>query len=116
MEANTYKTITAPCEGSYKEKGSRFLAFSFPVLTEAEAKAKILWVKKEHPKCRHHCYAYRIGTDLQPDGAQGEIYRMNDAGEPSGTAGRPILNQIDSHGLTNIIIIVARYFGGTLLG
>lgn len=85
------------------------MAYAFPVNTEEEWQACAEKVKKEHPKARHHCYAYRLGLD-------GNSFRANDDGEPSGTAGRPILGQIDSFGLTNIIIVVVRYFGGTLLG
>lgn len=116
MEAHSYKTISGPAEGIYKEKGSKFLAYAQRVNDENEAKEFFERIRKEHLKCRHHCYAYRIGTDFQPDGTQGQLFRMNDAGEPSGTAGRPILNQIDARGLTNVMVIVVRYFGGTLLG
>jgi uncharacterized YigZ family protein len=106
---NSYKTIAERAEGLYKEKGSRFLAFGFPVTDTATIKSIITSLRKEFHDARHHCYAYRIG----PDPYQ---YRINDDGEPSGTAGRPIYGQIISHELTNILIVVVRYFGGTLLG
>jgi uncharacterized YigZ family protein len=109
MEPDSYKTIRSSSEGSYKEKGSRFLAFAFPVVSQDEIKPIIELVRKEHHDARHHCYAYMIGADRM-------IWRINDDGEPSGTAGRPILGQINSFGLTNILIVVSRYFGGTLLG
>jgi len=106
---DTYKTIAAPSIGEYKEKGSKFIAYAFDVYTEEDVKQKLEIVKKDHFKARHHCYAYRLGQD-------GKQYRANDDGEPSGTAGRPILGQIDSFGLTNILSVVVRYFGGTKLG
>jgi len=106
---NAYKTIAERAAGQYKEKGSRFLAFGFPVTDETTIKSIIISLRKEYHDARHHCYAYRIG----PGPYQ---YRTNDDGEPSGTAGKPIYGQILSHGLTNILIVVVRYFGGTLLG
>ena len=106
---NNYKTIAEKAEGQYKEKGSKFLAFGFPAADEATVKSLITSIKKEYHDARHHCYAYRIGADPYK-------YRMNDDGEPSGTAGKPIYGQILAHDLTNILIIVVRYFGGTLLG
>ena len=106
---NSYSTISTPSEGLYKEKGSKFIAFAYPVVTEDEAKSQVKQIKKKHPKARHHCYAYRVGTD-------DTVFRANDDGEPSGTAGKPILGQIDSKELFNVIVIVVRYFGGTLLG
>jgi uncharacterized YigZ family protein len=105
----TYKTITAPTQTEFKDRGSKFLGFAFQVNTPEEIKANLQALKKEHPKANHHCYAYRIGTD-------GLQYRANDDGEPSGSAGRPILGQIDSAGLTNVLVVIVRYFGGTLLG
>jgi len=108
-EADIYKTIEKPSEGIYKNKGSRFLAFSFPIFTEAEVKENLAVLRKRYHDARHHCYAYILG-------AEKTIYRINDDGEPSGTAGRPIYGQIQSAGLTNILIVVFRYFGGTLLG
>lgn len=104
-----YKTIAGPSTGEFKDRGSKFLAYAYPVFTEEEWQEALEAVKKEHFKARHHCYAYRLGVD------QNE-FRANDDGEPSGTAGRPILGQIDSFELTNIIVIVVRYFGGTKLG
>ena len=109
MESDNYKTIKSSSEGIYKEKGSRFLAFAFPVVNQEEIKPIIERIRKEYHDARHHCYAYMIGRDRL-------IWRINDDGEPSGTAGRPILGQINSFGLTNILIVVSRYFGGTLLG
>jgi uncharacterized YigZ family protein len=106
---DTYKTISTPSEGLYKEKGSKFIAYAFPVKTEVEIKEHISRLKKEHHSARHHCYAYRLHPDKS-------VYRMNDDGEPSGTAGKPIYGQIQSNDLTNILIVVVRYFGGTLLG
>ncbi len=110
MAANdTYKTIRSISRGIYKEKGSKFIAAAFPVSQETEIKAFIEDIRKEHHEAKHHCYAYILGQD-------GLIWRANDDGEPSGTAGRPILGQIRSYGLTNTMITVSRYFGGTLLG
>ena len=104
-----YKTIKNPSEGIYRDKGSKFLAFAFPFQKEEQLKEIIAKLKTEHPKANHHCYAYRLTPDRS-------IFRANDDGEPSGTAGRPILNTLLSRDLTNILIIVVRYFGGTLLG
>ncbi|MCB0594055.1 MAG: YigZ family protein [Lewinellaceae bacterium] len=104
-----YKTVAGPAHGEYKDRGSKFLAYAFPVYAEEEWQARLEEVRREHPKARHHCYAYRLGLD-------GNNFRANDDGEPSGTAGRPILGQIDSFELVNILVIVVRYFGGTLLG
>ncbi len=106
---DTYKTIAAPAEGLFRDRGSKFLAYAFPARTEEEALARLDEVCKAHPKARHHCFAWRLGYD-------GTRFRANDDGEPSGTAGRPILGQIDSFGLTDVVVIVVRYFGGTLLG
>jgi uncharacterized YigZ family protein len=107
--SDTYKTIKSVSCGIYKEKGSKFLAEAYPVSDESEIKSIIDKVRKEHHAARHHCYAYMLGT--------GEMqWRLSDAGEPSGTAGRPILGQIKSFGLTNVLVVVSRYFGGTLLG
>ncbi|MBK6903282.1 MAG: YigZ family protein [Saprospirales bacterium] len=106
---DTYKTIAGPSTGEYKDRGSKFIGYAFPVNSEEEALEKLALLRKEHPKARHHCFAWRFGVD-------GLRYRSNDDGEPSGTAGRPILGQIDSLGLTNVTLIVVRYFGGTLLG
>jgi uncharacterized YigZ family protein len=109
MDSDSYKTINAPSLGIYKDRGSRFLSFAFPLSDTDEIKPIIDLIRKEHHEARHHCYAYMIGHDRT-------TWRVNDDGEPSGTAGRPILGQINSFGLTNILIVVTRYFGGTLLG
>lgn len=106
---DTYKTIGAPAEGLYKEKGSRFIAYAFPVSNEQHIKEITTRIKKEHHSARHHCFAWRIGSDHQ-------LFRVNDDGEPSGTAGRPIFGQIQQHELTDILVVVVRYFGGILLG
>jgi len=109
MESDSYYTIKSASVGIYKEKGSRFIAYACPVTDTGEIKQITDKIRKEHHEARHHCFAYMIGKDRN-------IWRVNDDGEPSGTAGRPILGQINSSGLTNILIIVSRYFGGTLLG
>ena len=106
---DTYKTIQAAAEGLYKEKGSKFIAYAFPVSNEQQIKAITAKLKKEHHSARHHCFAWRLGTEHQS-------FRINDDGEPSGTAGRPILGQIQQQELTDIVVIVVRYFGGILLG
>ena len=106
---DTYKSIAEPGEGLFKDNGSRFIAFAFPVESEAEIKDIVQRLKKEYHDARHHCYAYRLGLD-------GEPWRANDDGEPSGSAGRPILGQIDSAGLSDILVVVVRYFGGIKLG
>lgn len=108
-DINKYTTITAPSAGDFRDRGSKFLSYAYPVTTPEDVKKHLQILKKEHPKAVHHCYAYRIGTD-------GTQYRANDDGEPSGSAGKPILGQIDSLGLTNVLVVVVRYFGGTLLG
>jgi len=109
QESDRYKSIKGSSEGYYKEKGSRFIARAFHVESEEQAKAQLLLMKKEYHDARHHCYAYRI----QPEN---EFFRSNDDGEPSGTAGKPILNQILSAKLFDVIVVVIRYFGGTKLG
>jgi uncharacterized YigZ family protein len=106
---DTYKTIQNISEGSYKDKGSKFIAIAFPVESEEEVKHHQGEIRKQFHDARHHCYAYAIGQNH-------EQYRINDDGEPSGTAGKPIYGQIQSFELTNILIIVVRYFGGTKLG
>lgn len=106
---DTYLTLASPAQGLYKEKGSKFLAFAYPVETEQEIKEIIEKLRKEYYDARHHCYAYVLG-------ARQEIYRANDDGEPSSTAGKPIHGQILSYGLTNVLVVVVRYFGGTKLG
>ena len=108
-ETGVYQTIAQPSMAEFKDRGSRFLAYAYPIKTVEEFKDKLQLLKKEHPKAVHHCFAYRIGLD-------GNNFRVSDDGEPSGTAGKPMLGQIDSKGLANILIIVVRYFGGTLLG
>lgn len=108
-EVYKYKTITGTTTSEFKDRGSKFLAYAYPIQTTDDVKGKLQLLKKEHPKAVHHCYAYRIGTD-------GVSFRANDDGEPSGSAGKPILGQIDSAGLTNVLIVVVRYFGGTMLG
>ncbi|MCB0616666.1 MAG: YigZ family protein, partial [Phaeodactylibacter sp.] len=106
---DSYTTLAGPAYGEFRDRGSKFLAYAFPVYTEEEWQARLDEVRREHPKARHHCYGFRLGLD-------GNNFRANDDGEPGGTAGRPILGQIDSFGLANVIVIVVRYFGGTLLG
>ena len=109
MVEDAYITISKPATGEYKEKGSKFMAFAFPFCDEKEIDVRMADLKTIHPKARHYCYAYKLGMD-------NNRFRVNDDNEPSGTAGKPIYGQILSHGLTNIIIIVIRYFGGTKLG
>lgn len=104
-----YRTLGAVGEGEYKDKGSRFLGFAYPISTLDEIKPLIAPLKTTHHKACHICFAWRLG-------AQGEQCRASDDGEPSGSAGRPILGQIDSLTLTNVLVVVVRYFGGTLLG
>ena len=106
---DTYKTIGIPAEGLYKEKGSKFIAYAFPVSNEQQIKEITIRLKKEHHSARHHCFAWRIGPDHL-------LFRVNDDGEPSGTAGRPIFGQIQQHDLTDILVVVVRYFGSILLG
>lgn len=106
---DTYRTIAASTTGLFKDKGSKFIACAYPFQETAQLKDVMSEVKALHPKARHHCWAYRLSTDRS-------VFRINDDGEPSGTAGRPILNVLLSHDLTNVIVIVVRYFGGTLLG
>jgi len=106
---DSYLTIEGISTGEYKDKGSKFIAYAFPARQEEECHRLLEVVRKDHPKARHHCFAYRLGLT-------GDNFRANDDGEPSGTAGRPILGQIDSFSLTNVIVIAVRYFGGTLLG
>jgi uncharacterized YigZ family protein len=109
MHTDSYKTIQSTSEGIYKEKGSKFIAYAFPVSCETDIKNEIDKLKKEYYDARHHCYAYMLGADKKN-------FRANDDGEPSSTAGKPILGQILSSDLTNILIVVIRYFGGTKLG
>ena len=109
MFDDTYKTIATPAEGSYSEKRSKFLAYAFPVQNEQEVKQRLAEIQKKHWDARHHCYAYILGPNK-------DAYRLNDNGEPSGTAGRPIYGQLLSKDLTNTLVIVVRYFGGIKLG
>ena len=109
MFDDTYNTIAAPAEGLYKEKGSKFLAFAYPVSTTDEVKARLEQLRKDYFDARHHCYAYILGPHK-------DAFRANDDGEPSGTGGRPIHGQLLSADLTDTLIVVVRYFGGILLG
>lgn len=109
MFPTVYTTIASPSQAEFKDKGSRFIAFAYPADDEAEVKKLLDKLRPQYHKARHICYAYRIGVD-------GNRFRANDDGEPSGSAGRPILGQIDSFGLTDTLVAVVRYFGGTLLG
>lgn len=104
-----YTTLEKASTSEFRDRGSRFLGYAYPVSSVKEVKECLQALKKEHPKAVHHCFAYRIGTE-------GTEFRASDDGEPSGSAGRPILGQIDSAGLTNVLVVVVRYFGGTLLG
>src|SRR5262245_49830331 len=107
MNADFYNTIEKTSAAEFKDRGSKFIAYTFPIANDF--KEKLALIKKEHPKATHHCFAYRLGLDSNN-------FRVSDDGEPSGSAGRPILGQIDSKQLTNVLVIVVRYFGGTLLG
>src|SRR5690349_3140216 len=109
LSTDFYYTIEKSSVAEFRDRGSKFLAYALPVNSIGEFKERLADIKKEHPKAVHHCFAYRIGTD-------GNNFRVSDDGEPSGSAGRPILGQIDSKELTNIAVIVVRYFGGSLLG
>ncbi len=109
MDKNSYHTIETTSVAEFRDRGSRFIAYAYPLKDTGDFKEKLAALKKEHPKAVPHCFAYRLGFT-------GDVFRSSDDGEPSGTAGRPILGQIDSKGLTNILIVVVRYFGGTLLG
>ncbi len=110
MEAfDAYRSIAAPSEGLFKDNGSRFIALAYPVETEEEVKAIVAGLRKQYHDARHHCYAYRLGY-------KGDVFRASDDGEPSGSAGRPILGQIDSAGLSDVLVVVVRYFGGIKLG
>ena len=109
MFDDTYKTLAAPSEGLYKEKGSKFLAFAYPVRSIEEVKAHLEQLRKDYFDARHHCYAYILGP-------RKDAFRANDDGEPSGTGGRPIHGQLLSADLTDTLIVVVRYFGGILLG
>lgn len=104
-----YKTLSSPAEGFFKDRGSKFYAYLFPMSDSAELSSLLETVKEQHPKARHHCFAYQLGVE-------GEDFRTNDDGEPSGSAGKPILNALKSAELTNCLAVIVRYFGGTLLG
>ncbi len=106
---DAYKSIAAPAQGLFKDNGSRFIAFAYPVETEDQVKELVQALRKEYHDARHHCYAYRLGY-------KGDVWRASDDGEPSGSAGRPILGQIDSLGLSDVLVVVVRYFGGIKLG
>jgi len=106
---DAYRSIPARSEGLFKDNGSRFIALAYPVETEEEVREIVAGLKKEYHDARHHCYAYRLGY-------RGDRFRANDDGEPSGSAGRPILGQIDSLGLSDVLVVVVRYFGGIKLG
>jgi uncharacterized YigZ family protein len=108
-EQELYYTISEKGVAEFKDRGSRFIGFAFPAANTTEIKLWLQEVKNLHPKAVHHCFAWRLGT-------AGTQFRVSDDGEPSGSAGRPILSQIDTRGITNTLIVVARYFGGTLLG
>jgi uncharacterized YigZ family protein len=112
--SDTFRTIDASAQGDFRDRGSKFLAFAYPILTETEAKTYLDTLRQQHLKANHHCYAWRLGLDRT-------VFRVNDDGEPSGSAGRPILNTIyardlPDNPLTNLLVVVVRYFGGTLLG
>ena len=106
---DTYQVLAARAEGEYKEKGSKFLAYAYPISSIEDFEYCLEEVKSVHPKARHHCYAYRLGIE-------GDVFRANDDGEPSGTAGKPILGQLLSQDLSDTLVVVVRYFGGTKLG
>lgn len=109
LSGDTYLTIEEPSEGLFRDKGSKFIAYAYPFNEEGTLKDIIAELKAMHPKARHHCWAYRLTPDRS-------VFRLNDDGEPSGTAGRPILNTLLSKDVTNVLVVVVRYFGGTLLG
>ena len=106
---DVYKSVESPSEGLFKDRGSRFISLLYPVESESEVREIVASLKKEYHDARHHCYAFRLGLD-------GSVWRASDDGEPSGTAGRPILGQMDSAGLSDTLIVVVRYFGGIKLG
>ncbi len=107
--SDSFLTIKDTSEGLFKDKGSKFIAYAYPVTDEDQIKEHLHQLKKEHYSARHHCYAWRLGSEKKH-------FRANDDGEPSSSAGKPILGQIQKYNLTNILIVVVRYFGGTLLG
>ena len=109
MENDVYRTIEANAEAIFKEKSSKFLCFAYPVTTEEQIRERLEVLYKKYYDATHHCYAWRLGP-------RGESFRANDDGEPSSTAGKPILGQLLSHEITDCLIVVVRYFGGTKLG
>jgi len=109
MMKDTFRTIQKPSEGTFRDRGSRFLSFAFPVSSEERIKQHLEQLRKQYHGARHHCYAWRLGPEL-------DRFRSNDDGEPAGSAGNPILGQIRSKQLTDTLVVVVRYFGGTLLG
>jgi uncharacterized YigZ family protein len=109
MNEEFFYTIAQPAVTEFKDRGSRFIAYAYPLTSVDDFKLKMKVLKEQHPKAVHHCFAYRLGVE-------GNTFRVSDDGEPSGTAGRPILGQIDSKQLCNVLVVVVRYFGGTLLG
>ncbi len=109
MEQLYYQTIKETSVAEFKDRGSKFIAYAYPINSLDDFKNNLAQLKEAHPKAVHHCFAYKLGTD-------GNTFRASDDGEPSGSAGRPILGQIDSKQLTNVLVVVVRYFGGTLLG
>ena len=109
MTSDSYHTLAGPAEAIYKEKSSKFLAYAYPVESEEEIRTLLDALRKKYYDATHHCYAWRLGP-------HGETFRTNDDGEPSGTAGKPILGQLLSNELVNCLIVVVRYFGGTKLG
>lgn len=106
---DTYKTINRISEGIFRDKGSKFIAYAYPIKSETEVKSIVTKLRTEHTKARHFCWALRLSPDRN-------VFKINDDGEPSGTAGRPILNTLLSSDITNVLVVVVRYFGGTLLG
>ncbi len=106
---DTYRTIENSSEGTFRDRGSKFLGYAYPITSESEIKAIVASLKSEHPKANHHCWAMRLTADRS-------VFKLNDDGEPAGTAGRPMLNTLLSKDITNILVVVVRYFGGTLLG
>lgn len=106
---DTYKTLKKISEGIFRDKGSKFIGYTYPIQSEAEVKAILTQLRNDHPKARHFCWALRVSPDRS-------VFRINDDGEPSGSAGRPILNTLLSSDITNVLVVVVRYFGGTLLG
>jgi len=106
---SSFKTIKGLATGEFRDRGSKFIGYAIPISSEEDIKARVAEIKTEHPKAGHHCFAFRLDVEKK-------VYRANDDGEPSGTAGKPILGQIDSKGLSKVIVIVVRYWGGTKLG